>query len=59
MGDMAELRAGVRKSLPELDLISDQGLRDRVVEAWALALSETEFQRIEDLKPSGTPIPRL
>ena len=41
--------------MPELDLIRDQALRGRVVEAWALALSETEFQRIEDMKPSGVP----
>ena len=30
-------------------------LRDQVVDAWALALSETEFERIEDIPPTGVP----
>jgi putative nucleotidyltransferase with HDIG domain len=50
-----EIRAGVRASLPELELIADADLRDRVVEAWALALAETEFARIEDIRGSGGP----
>jgi putative nucleotidyltransferase with HDIG domain len=51
---MDDLRAGVRVSLPELDLIREDVLRDRTVEAWALALSQTEFERIEDM-PRGDP----
>jgi putative nucleotidyltransferase with HDIG domain len=43
------LRAGVRASLPELELISDDDLREKVVEVHALALSETELTRIEDI----------
>src|SRR5690349_16961152 len=50
-----ELRAGVRASLPELDLIEDATLRDQVVEVHALALSETGFKRIEDIPPTGVP----
>jgi putative nucleotidyltransferase with HDIG domain len=50
----ARLRAGVRRSLPELELIGDTTLRDRTVEAWAYALSQTEFERIEDM-PRGDP----
>lgn len=53
-GKMDDLRAGVRVSLPELDLIREDDLRDRTVEAWALALSQTEFERIEDM-PRGDP----
>jgi len=52
---MEELRAGVRESLPELERIKDAELRDKVVEAWALALSQTEFRRIEDVPPEGNP----
>jgi putative nucleotidyltransferase with HDIG domain len=55
MATMEELRAGVRKSLPEVDLIQDRELQGRVVEAWALALSETEFTAIEDIRASGGP----
>lgn len=53
MADMAALRHGVRESLPELDDIRDAELRHKVVEALALALSETEFARLEELRPSG------
>jgi putative nucleotidyltransferase with HDIG domain len=51
--DMAALRQGVRESLPELDNIRDADLREKVVEAHALALSQTEFARIEEMRPSG------
>jgi putative nucleotidyltransferase with HDIG domain len=54
-GRMEALREGVRASLPELALIKDDDLRDKCVEAWALALSQTEFERIEDIPPTGTP----
>jgi hypothetical protein len=52
--NMEELRTGVRASLPELEMIEDEDLRRRTVEAWAIALSETEFKRIEDM-PRGDP----
>ena len=55
MADIETLRAGVRNSLPEIEEIQDPVLRDQVVEAWALALSETEFERIEDIPPTGIP----
>src|SRR5215218_7040921 len=53
MADMAALRQGVRESLPELDDIQDANLRDKVVEALALALSETEFECLEEMRPSA------
>lgn len=53
MADMAALRHGVQESLPELSDIQDAALRDKVVEALALALSETEFARLEEMRPSG------
>lgn len=52
---MEALRDGVRASLPELGLIGDQGLREKCIDAWALALSQTEFRLIEDIPPTGTP----
>jgi len=52
---MEELRAGVRKSFPELEEIQDAALRDKVVEAWALALSQTEFASVEEIRASGNP----
>lgn len=47
------LRQGVRESLPELELIQDEELREACVDAWALALSETEFSSIDDIRGSG------
>ena len=55
MTSMDELREGVRRSLPEVNEIQDEDLRNKVVEAWALALSQTEFTRIEQIKASGNP----
>src|SRR5689334_3860875 len=56
MATMEELRAGVRKSLPEIEQIEDADLRAKVVEAWALALSETEYASIDEIRPSGGPV---
>src|SRR5947208_2864095 len=55
MPTIEELRGGVRQSLPEVEEIRDSELRDKVVEAWALGLSRTEFTRIEEIRPSGNP----
>jgi putative nucleotidyltransferase with HDIG domain len=49
------IRDGVRASLPELQLITDVDLREKCIDAWVMALSETEFERIEDIAPTGTP----
>src|SRR5512146_2368301 len=53
MASMEELRSGVRKSLPEIAEIANEDLRNRVVEAWALALSQTEFTSIDEIRASG------
>lgn len=50
---LQELMDGVFRSLPELSLIQNPDLRHKVALAWALALSETEFSRIEDMRSSG------
>jgi putative nucleotidyltransferase with HDIG domain len=53
--EMDELRQGVRESLPEIEMIRDTELREQVVELHAVALAETQFKRIEDIRPSGVP----
>lgn len=56
MAEVTEaLRRGVRASLPEVARIGDAGLRERVVEAWALALAGSECARIEAIPASGNP----
>ena len=55
MAGYEDLKPGVHENLPEVDEISDADLRDRVVTAWAMALSETEFKRIDEIRPSGNP----
>jgi putative nucleotidyltransferase with HDIG domain len=53
MASMDELREGVRQSLPEIAEIADKELADKVVEAYAIALSETEYTRLEEMSCSG------
>ena len=53
MPSMDELRAGVRQSLPEIAEIADEELADKVVEADAIALSETEFTGLSRSSCSG------
>lgn len=55
MAVIDELRAGVRQSLPEVDQIQNQALRDKVIEAWAFALAQTEFTSIDQIRASGGP----
>jgi putative nucleotidyltransferase with HDIG domain len=55
MASMEKLRASVRKSLPEVNLIQNKSLRDKVVEAWAYSLAQSEFTSIDQIKPSGNP----
>jgi len=50
-----ELRARVRAELPEVEEIRDPALRERVVEAWALALASSSFGAIAEIEPSGNP----
>jgi putative nucleotidyltransferase with HDIG domain len=50
-----ELRARVRKELPEVEEIRDPELAAKVVEAWALALASSSFGAIAEIEPSGNP----
>lgn len=50
-----DLRAAVLEDLPELRLIADGDLRERVTQAWVLALSQSSFRRIKDMPGEATP----
>jgi 23S rRNA maturation-related 3'-5' exoribonuclease YhaM len=49
------LRRQVREELPEITEIGDAGLRDKVTEAWAVALAHSSFSSIRDIPPAGNP----
>mgnify|MGYP005852072543 CR=1 FL=1 len=51
--DLPALIQWVYQSLPELALIQNQDLRHKVALAWALALAETDWTRIEQMPSSG------
>ncbi len=55
MATMDEIRAGVCKTLPEINDIKDPELRKKVVECWALALSQTEYASLDDMPGSASP----
>lgn len=47
------MRQSVLEEMPEIAWISDEGLRLKVLNAWAAALAASGFSRIGDMKPSG------
>lgn len=49
------LRDSVLESLPELDEIQDQALRQKVTDAWAYSLGHSSFKSIEEIPASGNP----
>ncbi len=51
----AEMKASIRRDLPEIADIADKALADKVVDAWALALSETRYRTISEVPPWGNP----
>ncbi len=57
MADMpdSELLSKVQDELPEVSEIADPDLREKVVEAWAVALEESSFNSISEIRPSGNP----
>lgn len=50
-----DIREAVRVELPELAEISDPNLRELVIDAWALCLSQTQYKSISEVPPSGDP----
>ena len=56
MVDLTAYRESVRRSFgDELAQIDDEDLRSKVIEAWAYALSQSEFTCIEEIRASGNP----
>ncbi|OGG45750.1 MAG: HD domain-containing protein [Candidatus Handelsmanbacteria bacterium RIFCSPLOWO2_12_FULL_64_10] len=49
------LRRKVLEELPEVKEIADSRLREKVVEAWAMALDGSSFRAISEIRPSGNP----
>lgn len=45
----------IQNSLPELEKIQKEDLRNKVIEAWALSLSKSEFESIDDIPGSALP----
>ncbi len=50
-----EIRRNVIASLPELELIQDQDLRNKVADAWTLSLEQNNFSALEEMDHSGRP----
>jgi 23S rRNA maturation-related 3'-5' exoribonuclease YhaM len=50
-----DLRRTVRNELPELAEIGNETLRDKCVEAWAIALANSSYASISAMPPSGNP----
>ena len=50
-----ELREVVGKQLPEIADISDESLRQQVVDAWAYSLGQSSFDGIDEIRASGNP----
>jgi putative nucleotidyltransferase with HDIG domain len=56
MAEVTEaLRRQIREELPEAEAIRDPALREKVVEAWALAITRSSFGSIRDIPPAGNP----
>ena len=50
-----KLRHTVIESLPELDEISDESLRGKVIDAWTFSLAHSTFKSIDEIRASGNP----
>ena len=55
MVDKEMIRQSVIKSLPEAKEIKNKELREKVYDAWTLALAESGFKAIEDMPGAGLP----
>ncbi len=53
--DVGRLRDQVVEELPEINDIKDASLREKVIEAWCLALSKSSFTSIRQIPPAGNP----
>ncbi len=51
-----KIRQGIIESLPEAKQISNKELRERVYDAWAMALAASGYTKIEDVPSSTDPL---
>ena len=52
---MDKIKEGIVKSLPLINNIKNDDLRQKVIDAWAMSLSANEYTAIEELEGSGKP----
>src|SRR5690625_1578531 len=50
-----KIKEDVLESLPLINDIKNQDLREKVIEAWALSLSLNNYSKIEEIPGSGRP----
>lgn len=50
-----DLRRSVVEDLPEINDIEDPGLREKVIDAWAISIADSSFERIRDIPGDGNP----
>ena len=50
-----KIKDGVVQSLPIINDINDQDLRQKVIDAWALSLALNGYERIEEMPGNGMP----
>lgn len=53
--ELNEIKQRVAASLPIVDEIKNAQLREKVIEAWAVSLSENGYTSIEEIEGSGKP----
>src|SRR5690606_30182666 len=53
--NMDKMKASIVEDLPEIEWISDAQMRDAAIEAWALALSRSSFERVRDIPGEANP----
>ena len=53
--EINEIKQRVAASLPIVDEIKNAQLREKVIEAWAVSLSENGYTSIEEIEGSGKP----
>lgn len=50
-----EIRVGIAESLPMINDIKNAELREKVLDAWEMSLTENDYERIDDMEGSGKP----
>ena len=55
MSNPDDYRQSVMHSLPELSEIRDEGLCEKVIDAWVASLTRSSFASIDEIPPSGIP----